>query len=175
MSLPPPVERRRPTRRDHELFEDLQRSSSTRMKESSRTWRNAFAMLAAGLGALLGLVGTQLDAATPWCARLVLTLTLGAGVALVGIACWKTFNVDGGRRPVKLSLAQIVDEYNSVDQYFVEQAGAAQENLVFARKLATIGAVLGFVGLLTTLWINGPSPSDGITPAPTSPITTSSP
>lgn len=54
----------------------------------ARVWRNGYALIGSGIGALIALIGTRLTDATPCCWRLALTLLLGGGLVLAAVALW---------------------------------------------------------------------------------------
>lgn len=157
--------RKRPTPEDFRAFREFQNGAHGRMTEAAKVWRNGYAMLAAGLSAILALVGTQLADTTSWVWRLALMVLLGLGTALVGLALWLTLTIDGGRTPRSANLDEIVQQHNSFAAFQVAKAAAAQKRLVRSQRLAIAGAILGFLGLMTTLWMQ-PTPAQIPQPSP---------
>lgn len=143
-----------------------------RALEDAKAWRNGYAMLAGGLSALLGFIGTRLDNDTGAVWRAALTVLLGGGLLCVVAALAMVLTIEGGRRRVRLNLREIVARHNSLQAYQALQASAALQRLDLSKKVAGIGAALAFAGLLVTLWMPG---ADKETSAPTpAPAATSS-
>ncbi len=182
-TVSPGARRKRPTPEDIRAFREFQNSAHGRMVEAAKIWRNGYVMLAAGLSAILALVGTQLADTTFWAWRLTLTVLLGIGIVLVGVALWLTLTIDGGRTPRAANLDEIIQKHNSFAAFQVAKAAAAQKRLAHSQRLAIAGALLGFLGLIATLWIQpppatGPSPSPSASASPTpsaSPLLTTTP
>lgn len=165
-----PTGTQRPTRADHRAFQALQAMSLKRALDDAKAWRNGYAMLAGGLGALLGFIGTQLSDATAAGWRIALSVLLGGGLVCVAAALLLTLTIEGGRRSSRLNLRQIVATYNSVEAFQAAQAAAALARLDRSKMIAALGAVLAFAGLLVTLWVPGPAdkhPSPAPPPKPT--------
>lgn len=169
-TLPPRRADPRPTRADLRAFEQLQATVLTRALADAKAWRTGYAMLAGGLGAFVGFIGTRLsgDTSTWW--RIVLTILLGGGLLAVALALLLTVTIEGGRRAIGLNLRELVASYNSVEAYQVVEAAAALKRLDASKRVAAVGAALAFVGLLVTLWLPGP-PADPAPKAPLSPAT----
>lgn len=167
----PLPDRQRPTRADQDAFARFQATALERALADARVWRNGYATLGSGIGAILALIGTQLTDTTSATWRLALTVTLGGGLLLVARALWMTLTIEGGRRPTSVSLGPIVQRHNSFEMYQVDQADAAITRLATSKRWALAGGFLCFVGLLCTLWLS--SPPDQPNPAPTSAPTAS--
>lgn len=173
MDLPPvPPNRRRPSHADLRAFEDLQATALERALADARVWRNGYAVLGSGIGALLALVGARLDNDTPWPWRLALMVALGGGLILVASALWMTLTVEGGTKRTSLNLGRIVQQHNSFELYEADQAARALARIDRSKKWAVAGAALCFVGLLCTLWMTSP-PSDAEPPQPQASISPS--
>lgn len=175
MTLQPvPPDRRRPTRADQRAYERLQATALDRALADAQVWRNGYALLGSGVGAVLALVGTRLDNDTAWAWRLALTFTLGGGLLFVANALWMTLTVEGGKRGTSLNLQRIVQQHNSFELYQADQAAAAIKRIDRSKGRATIGGVFCFLGLLCTLWIASPSgdavPGPSTSPAPSASI-----
>ncbi|WP_062909489.1 hypothetical protein, partial [Mycobacterium avium] len=145
----------RPSRADQRAFALLQATALTRALEDAKAWRNGYAMLAGGLSALVGFIGTQLNHDTSWGWRLALSILLGGGLLCVFAALVLAITVEGGRRTVRLNLRDIVQAHNSLEAYQARQAAVALQRLDRSKTIAAIGAALAFVGLVVTLWMPG--------------------
>jgi hypothetical protein len=165
----------RPSRADQRGFELLQATALTRALDDAKAWRNGYAMLAGGLSALLGFIGTQLDHDTSWAWRVALSILLGGGLLCVSAALVLAITVEGGRRTVRLNLREIVQAHNSLEAYQAQQAAVALVRLDRSKSIAAVGAVMAFVGLVVTLWMPGKTDPTNPAPAPTRPPTTSAP
>lgn len=165
----------RPSRADQRGFALLQATALTRALEDAKAWRNGYAMLAGGLSALVGFIGTQLDHDTSWRWRVALSILLGGGLLCVFAALVLAITVEGGRRTVRLNLREIVQTHNSLEAYQAQQAAVALERLDHSKTIAAIGAVLAFIGLVVTLWMPGKTEPAQPAPTPTHPPTTSAP
>lgn len=151
----------RPTRKDQKGFERLQAGLLDRSLAEARVWRNGYALLGSGFGAILALVGNRLDDATPWGWRLALSLTLGGGLVLLAVALWFVLTVEGGKQESRLDLRDVVRRHNSFELYQADQAAAAIQRTNVSKRWAFWGAALGFLGLLCTLWV---SPAPEVSP-----------
>jgi hypothetical protein len=147
----------RPSLADHQAWSQFQATALTRALEDAKAWRNGYAILAGGIGALLGLIGDRLSESTPWQWRLLLTVTFGVALALTALALWLVLTIEGGSRARTVNLREIVADHNSFDMYQADQAAAAVERLGHSRRLAAAGALFAFVGLLITLWLPKPA------------------
>lgn len=165
----PPLDRRRPARADHDAFARFLASALERALADARVWRNGYALLASGIGAILALVGTRLTDTTPAAWRLALSVTLGGGLLLVARALWMTTTIEGGRRPTSVSLGPVVQEHNSFEMYQVDQADAAIIRLASSKRWALAGGFLCFVGLLCTLWLSSPGSEPNSAPTASAP------
>ncbi len=145
----------RPSRKDIQGFEQLAATTHDRVVEDAKTWRNGYAMLAGGLGALLGLIGNQLDHETSAAWRIVLSICFGGALLSTSIALVLAVTIEGGLRSVQLNLRTIVARFGSLEAYQVSQAQHAYTRLDQSKWLAAVGAVLGFAGLIVTLWLPG--------------------
>jgi hypothetical protein len=85
-----------------------------------------------------------------------LSVLLGGGLVAVAAALLLTVTIEGGRRMTRLNLREVVTTYNSVEAYQPTEAAAALKRLDTSKKVAGVGAVLAFLGLLVTLWIPAP-------------------
>lgn len=161
--------RLRPTIADYEAWKVFQATTLPRALSDAKAWRNGYAMLAGGVGALLGLIGDRLGDPTPWQWRLALSLTFGLALVLTSVALWLVLTIEGGYRTATVNLSDIVNRHNSFEMYQADQAAAAVKRLGHSRWLAIIAAFLAFAGLMITLWL--PSPADSpssATPVPAS-------
>jgi hypothetical protein len=165
----------RPSRADQRGYELLQATALTRALDDAKAWRNGYAMLAGGLSALLGFIGTQLGHDTSWRWRVALSILLGGGLLCVSAALLLAITVEGGRRTVRLNLREIVQTHNSLEAYQAQQAAVALTRLDRSKSIAAVGAVMAFVGLVVTLWMPGKTDPAHRAPPPTHPPTTSAP
>ncbi|MED5803054.1 hypothetical protein VX037_18680 [Gordonia sp. Z-3] len=145
----------KPTRADQKAFEELAATAHSRAVADAKTWRNAYGMLAGGLGALLGLIGSQLHADTPTGWRIALSVLFGGGLVAIGTALAMAVTIEGGLRTTSLNLHAIVRDHNSLRAYQVDQADAAHSRLDWSKLVAAVGALLGIAGLIVTLWLPG--------------------
>lgn len=175
----PADERVRPTRADFKRFAYYESTVLERVLADARVWRNGYALLGTGIGALLTLIGTGLTETTHWGWRLTLTILLGLGLIAITRALWLTLTVEGGRRPTTLNLNEIVQQHNSFEMYLADQAATAVERLHQSRRYAIAAAGLCFLALIATLWISMPLPNTGpggattVSPSPTPSTTVS--
>jgi len=165
----------RPSRADHRGFERLQASALSRALEDAKAWRSGYAMLAGGLGALLGFIGTQLQHDTSWAWRAALSFLLGGGLLCVAAALVMVITIEGGRRTVWLNLRDIVQNHNSLEAYQAQQAAAALARLDRSKGVAAVGAVLAFMGLIVTLWMPGKVDPAAPTPVTNPPVSSTVP
>jgi hypothetical protein len=165
----------RPSRADQRGFERLQATALTRALDDAKAWRNGYAMLAGGLSALLGFIGTQLGHGTSWGWRVALSILLGGGLLCVSAALVLAITVEGGRRTVRLNLREIVQAHNSLEAYQAQQAAVALVRLDRSKSIAAVGAVMAFVGLVVTLWMPGKTDPAHLFPPTTHQPTTSAP
>jgi hypothetical protein len=149
----------------------LQATALSRALNDAKAWRNGYAMLAGGLSALLGFIGTRLGHDTSWEWRVALSILLGGGLLCVTAALVLAITVEGGRRTARLNLREIVQTHNSLEAYQAQQAAVALVRLDRSKGIAAIGAGMAFVGLVVTLWM--PGKADPARPAP--PPTTNAP
>lgn len=166
------MSRRTPTRKDHEAWTAFQATALTRALDDAKAWRNGYALLAGGIGALLALIGDRLNGSTPWEWRLAISLTFGLALVLTGTALWLVLTIEGGNRATTVNLHDIVEEHNSFEMFQADQAASAVERLSTSRGLAAASAFLAFVGLMITLWLPNPT-TPTQTPAITESPTTS--
>ena len=177
----PADERVRPTQADFKRFAHYESTVLERVLADARVWRNGYALLGTGIGALLTLVGTGLTETTHWGWRLTLTILLGLGLIAITRALWLTLTVEGGRRPTTLNLNEIVQQHNSFEMYLADQAATAVERLHQSRRYAIAAAGLCFLALIATLWISMPLPEPGpggmpaanLSPTPSASVTAS--
>lgn len=152
-----PMDRIRPTRADQKTFDHLQATVLDQALADVKVWRSGYVMLVSAITAILALVGTQLASDIDWYWRLALTITLGAGVVLVATALVYTLRIDGGKTATNINLKQIVQEYNSVEMYWAQQAATALQQLDRSKKWAGRGAACCLVGLICVLWMTSTS------------------
>lgn len=159
----------RPSRTDIQGFEQLAATTHDRLVEDAKTWRNGYAMLAGGLGALLGLIGNQLDHDTSAGWRIVLSLCFGGALVSTSIALVLAVTIEGGLRSVQLNLRTIIARFGSLEAYQVSQAQHAYTRLDQSKWFAAVGAVLGGAGLIVTLWLPGNNSDSAPSSPPASP------
>ena len=157
----------RPTHADIRAYKKLEQTRLAVVLGEARVWRNGYAMLASGAGVVIALIGGRLDGLTPCGWRLVLSALLGGGVAFVAWALWLVLTIEGGKRAAHIELREVIREHNSFTMYEVSQASAALRRLHWSKVIAGVGAVLIFLGLMTTLWVPSP-PAAAETPVATS-------
>jgi hypothetical protein len=152
----------------------LAATTHNRVVEDAKTWRNGYAMLAGGLGALLGLIGNLLDHDTSACWRIILSICFGGALLATSLALVMVVTVEGGLRTTQLNLRATVTRFGSLEAYQVSQAQTAYARLDKSKWLAAAGALLGFLGLIATLWLPGKA-SDSTHPSTPASSTASTP
>lgn len=161
--------RRAPTLADHLAWRNFQATALPRALSEAKAWRNGYAMLAAGIGALLGLIGDRVGEGTSWQWRLALSLTFGTALVLTSAALWLVLTIEGGSRARTVNLHEIVNEHNSFQMYQADQAARAVQRLGASRWLGAAASTFAFAGLMITLWM--PTATSAATPD-TTPVRT---
>jgi hypothetical protein len=137
---------------DREAFDALAKEALPSVRSMAAAWRT-------GLTALITLVTTGIilkgrtdttSLTVPWRIGVTLAISVGLGLAIVGL--WHALAAEVGARTRLHTLDDIRTRYASVQAYQVGQAAAAGRRLQTARTLVAAALGLLLIGVLLTWW-----------------------
>lgn len=141
-------------------WEKLVSTSLERAQASAEVWRNGLAGFVTILTSVLILKGPEAASSMPLCWRIGVGALFLLGVAAAIAALWQALSAASPKLTIGKSVADVTDEWGSVEAFKVGNAGNVLSRLALAKGLMLVALSLLGVGYI--VWWSAPAPETSI-------------